>query len=96
MILVLCIFSSIQLFKRKHAAYLHHGICNLSNHFECLDASRPWLVYWITHSMRLLGLPLSNKIVSDITEFLSRCQAPSGGFGGQKQGVVVKMKVKMT
>jgi protein farnesyltransferase subunit beta len=32
--------------------------------------------------MRLLGMPLSDELVDDIADFLSRCQAPSGGFGG--------------
>ena len=62
--------------------YLMKGIRTLSHHFECLDASRPWLVYWIVHSMRLMGMPLSDGLVNDITDFLSRCQATSGGFGG--------------
>ena len=74
---------SIQLMKRKHAVYLLRGIRTLSHHFECLDASQPWLVYWIVHSMRLLGMPLGDGLVNDITELLSRCQAPSGGFGGE-------------
>ena len=69
--------------KRKHAVYLLRGIRTLSHPFECLDASQPWLVYWIVHSMRLLGMPLGDGLVNDITEFLSRCQAPSGGFGGE-------------
>lgn len=26
---------------------------------QALDASRPWLVYWITHSLDLLGVDLT-------------------------------------
>lgn len=29
-----------------------------TNHRQVLDASRPWLIYWITHSLDLLGIDL--------------------------------------
>jgi protein farnesyltransferase subunit beta len=36
-------------------AFLLKGLHNLSEGYSCLDASRPWLVYWIVHSLELLG-----------------------------------------
>ncbi|XP_030854366.1 protein farnesyltransferase subunit beta [Strongylocentrotus purpuratus] len=39
----------------KHLAYLNKGLCYLSESYEVLDASRPWLCYWIVHSLELLG-----------------------------------------
>ena len=54
----------------------------LSEGYECLDASRPWLVYWILHSLELLGEPITPKEKSEFSSFLARCQNPTGGFGG--------------
>ncbi len=34
--------------------FLERGIETLSFGYECLDASRPWLVYWILHALELL------------------------------------------
>ena len=31
---------------------------------QCLDASRPWLCYWILHSMELLNIPVSDGMTS--------------------------------
>ncbi|XP_023321820.1 protein farnesyltransferase subunit beta, partial [Eurytemora carolleeae] len=47
-----------------------------------LDASRPWLVYWILHSLELLGEELSREDKINITNFLARCQDSEGGFAG--------------
>ena len=55
---------------------------HLSVGFECLDASQPWLCYWILHSLSLLHASISPSMESDVTLFLSRCQSPEGGFGG--------------
>ena len=54
----------------------------LSQGYECLDASRPWLVYWLLHSLELLGEELSEEEKAEIVGFLERCQDPSGGFAG--------------
>uniref|UniRef100_A0A4W3I1Z1 Protein farnesyltransferase subunit beta n=1 Tax=Callorhinchus milii TaxID=7868 RepID=A0A4W3I1Z1_CALMI len=66
-----------------------HRICPLDGNslfflfmIQCLDASRPWLCYWILHSLELLGEPLDQCVESDICQFLARCQSPNGGFGG--------------
>jgi protein farnesyltransferase subunit beta len=72
----------IYLFKERHLAYLNNGIRNLSCHFDCLDASRPWLCYWILQSMALLKYTISNEVATDIIEFLKKCKSPSGGYGG--------------
>ena len=41
------------------------------------------LCYWCLHSMSLLGASVPPDLASDVIDFLSRCQAPTGGFGGQ-------------
>lgn len=50
--------------------------------FKCLDASRPWIVYWILHALYLLDVNLNNEMKNKVIDFLSRCQSPTGGFGG--------------
>ena len=73
----------VSLLKDKHLHYLKKGIRHLSVNFEALDASQPWLCYWILHSMSLLDLELPKDVASDVVGFLSKCQSPSGGFGGR-------------
>lgn len=62
--------------------FLLRGLKNLSEGFECLDASRPWLVYWIIHSLELLNVSLEGQQKTDTIQFLAKCQNPDGGFGG--------------
>ena len=53
---------------------------------QALDASQPWLCYWILHSMNLLDIKLSPEEVTETSLFLSQCQHESdGGFGGGPQ-----------
>ncbi|XP_065845362.1 protein farnesyltransferase subunit beta-like [Oscarella lobularis] len=74
--------SSIRLFRDRHASYLLKGLKNLSENYECLDASRPWLCYWILHSLCLLDVPVYEHMELSVIDFLKRCQARDGGFGG--------------
>ncbi|KAL2082768.1 hypothetical protein ACEWY4_022586 [Coilia grayii] len=68
--------------REQHYQYLKKGLRHLSDAYECLDASRPWLCYWILHSLELLEEPVPASIASDVCDFLSRCQSPTGGFAG--------------
>ncbi|XP_021324041.1 protein farnesyltransferase subunit beta isoform X1 [Danio rerio] len=70
------------LLREQHYHYLKKGLRHLSDAYECLDASRPWLCYWILHSLELLEEPVPAAVASDVCQFLARCQAPTGGFGG--------------
>ncbi|XP_066279849.1 protein farnesyltransferase subunit beta-like [Branchiostoma lanceolatum] len=70
------------LHREKHLAYLKKGLRHLSDVYECLDASRPWLCYWIVHGLELLEEPMPEETASEIAQFLSACQHPNGGFGG--------------
>lgn len=40
----------------------------------CLDASRPWLVYWILHSLDLLDCFPTGKMPQRIVETIASCQ----------------------
>lgn len=77
----------VPLFRQKHVHYLKRGLHHLSEAYECLDASRPWLCYWILHGLELLNESISPEEISRTADFLRRCQYPSGGFSGGPQQV---------
>jgi len=70
------------LHRTRHISYLYRGLRQLSDSYECLDASRPWLCYWIIHSLNLLGEKLSNEHQLQIGRFLKSVQDEAGGFAG--------------
>ncbi|KAK6180951.1 hypothetical protein SNE40_008911 [Patella caerulea] len=65
-----------------HTMFLWKGIRHLGTSYECLDASRPWLCYWILHSMEILEEAIPTGTALEIAKFLGKCQCPKGGFGG--------------
>jgi len=73
---------SILLFKERHIEYLRKGLHHLSRSYECLDASRAWICYWILHSLELLSIPIPSDDAEKIARFLDKCQDSHGGFGG--------------
>lgn len=65
------------------------GLTHLGPGFICLDASRPWLCYWILHSLDLLrGLESRSHssfradLARKVTSTMNSCQNSGGGFGG--------------
>ena len=70
--------------RTKTVGFLRKGLKDLSEGYECLDASRPWLVYWILHSLELLGEldAVSAEDKAAVVRFLANCQDPDGGFAG--------------
>ncbi|XP_066254883.1 protein farnesyltransferase subunit beta [Euwallacea similis] len=71
-----------ELLKEQHKKFLSDSLVYLSSNYECLDASRPWICYWILHPLSLLGVRLDDGYKSRIAQFLGKCQSSSGGFGG--------------
>ena len=67
--------------RAKHVSYLRKGLSHLPAGYACLDASRPWLCYWIIHALALLDAPPTDCF-SRCVDTLKRCQHPDGGFGG--------------
>ncbi|XP_008801084.1 protein farnesyltransferase subunit beta [Phoenix dactylifera] len=66
----------------KHVEFLTRGLKQLGPSYHVLDANRPWLCYWILHSIALLGEPLDTELENDVVDFLSRCEDEDGGYGG--------------
>lgn len=61
-----------ELLKTKHVSYLKKSLIHLTTGYECLDASRPWLCYWILHALELLEVTLEPEDVSKVAQFLKR------------------------
>ncbi|KAH9790658.1 protein farnesyltransferase subunit beta [Citrus sinensis] len=72
----------MELQRKNHVEYLLRGLQQLGPSFCSLDANRPWICYWILHSMALLGEFVDADLEDRTIEFLSRCQDPNGGYGG--------------
>ncbi|XP_075492895.1 protein farnesyltransferase subunit beta-like isoform X1 [Primulina tabacum] len=66
----------------NHVEYLTKSLKQLGPNFAVLDANRPWLCYWIIHSIALMGDGVDDKLENDVVEFLNRCQDLNGGYGG--------------
>eukprot|EP00752_Nemacystus_decipiens_P003891 g3573.t2 len=74
------------LMRAKHTSYLMRGLNGLGPGFISLDASRPWMIYWILHSLDLLDQFPEGEMVDRILETVLSCQDPErGGFGGGPQ-----------
>ncbi|KAG7297921.1 hypothetical protein JYU34_018676 [Plutella xylostella] len=68
--------------KHVHSKLLKTWLMSLPKTYECLDASRPWLVYWILHALWLLDDMPDAETLSHTVQFLSHCQHSNGGYGG--------------
>ncbi|XP_034937779.1 protein farnesyltransferase subunit beta [Chelonus insularis] len=66
----------------KHVSFLKKSLAKLSVYNEGLDSSRPWLCYWALHALNILGKRLEEEDSLKVVNFLSKCQHPTGGFGG--------------
>ncbi|XP_059449585.1 protein farnesyltransferase subunit beta isoform X2 [Corylus avellana] len=72
----------LELQRENHMEYLIKGLKRLEPSFSVLDANRPWLCYWILHSIALLGECVEPELEDNVVDFLSHCQDPNGGYGG--------------
>jgi len=68
--------------RQQHLAWLKKGMEGLEPRFAGLDASRPWFVFWISHSLEVLGDYDEGAWAPKVASFLARCQCLEGGFGG--------------
>ncbi|ORY48617.1 terpenoid cyclases/Protein prenyltransferase [Rhizoclosmatium globosum] len=73
----------IKLSRKSHALFLRKGLVGLSRGFVSLDASKPWILYWILQALDLLDERLSAEELERAVDTLNRCQDDvKGGFGG--------------
>lgn len=82
--------TAFRLDRDSHIEFLQRGLSQpLKASYMSLEASRPWIAYWILHGLDLLGQrELILKTFSEsIPNFLKQCQHPTGGFGGGPQQI---------
>jgi protein farnesyltransferase subunit beta len=75
----------IVLYRNLHVKFLTKGLDEpLKSSYISLEASRPWIIFWILHALDLLGerATMLAKYGDSIPNFLSMCQNMTGGFGG--------------
>ena len=51
----------LELARARHIEYLQEGLRERQHHIA-LGSSRPWLCYWITHSLALLRAPFPSSV----------------------------------
>jgi len=68
--------------REQHLTWLKRGLQVLEPKFAGLDASRPWFVFWISHSLEVLGDYDQDVWAPKVASFLAKCEHPEGGFGG--------------
>lgn len=67
--------------RKEHARFLHSQLENLPAPFVAMDASRPWLFYWVTAGLGFLGEDVTHYR-ERLVETVKPLQNPTGGFGG--------------
>lgn len=77
--------NEIKLLKAKHANYLKSFLEQLPGGFVTLDASRSWIIYWITHALYLLNEEdqVTAQLHDRIIDTLMKFQNKTGGFAGK-------------
>jgi prenyltransferase beta subunit len=55
--------------RKQHIEYLQRGLKSLPQAFSSLEASRPWILYWITHSLALLEACLPDNVTQQGEKF---------------------------
>ncbi|CAG8457019.1 1652_t:CDS:2 [Paraglomus brasilianum] len=74
--------NNVTLERERHLNYLLSGSKGLNKYFVVLDASRPWICYWVVHALDILGRTIEPDFMRGCIEMLSKYQNPTGGFGG--------------
>ncbi|CAG8441404.1 1441_t:CDS:10 [Diversispora eburnea] len=72
----------VKLYRDIHFEYIRGGLDHLHKYFVVLDASKPWLCYWMLHSLDLLGNEITPDIIKRGISTISKLQNVTGGFGG--------------
>ncbi|KAI8606526.1 terpenoid cyclases/protein prenyltransferase alpha-alpha toroid [Dissophora ornata] len=74
--------ASIELKKNRHVKYLLGALDSLPSYWTALDASKPWLCYWIIHSLDLLDHRIPESLAQRAISTLRHVQCETGGFAG--------------
>ncbi|KAG0205888.1 hypothetical protein BGX28_002578 [Mortierella sp. GBA30] len=74
--------ASLRLKKPRHEQYVLGGLESLASYWTALDASKPWLCYWILHALDLLGYNIPDDLAQRAISTISHMQCETGGFAG--------------
>ena len=58
--------------RQEHIRFLQKFIGMISSSYECLDSSRPWLVYWILNAASVLNFSFDDETNAHVVGFLKR------------------------
>uniref|UniRef100_A0A7S1F983 Protein farnesyltransferase subunit beta n=1 Tax=Noctiluca scintillans TaxID=2966 RepID=A0A7S1F983_NOCSC len=72
----------IRLNRELHVGWCQRGLLQLPTNFAGLDASRPWFVFWISHSLEMLGAYDDILWAPKVASFIHHCEHAEGGVGG--------------
>ncbi|CAG8443100.1 17868_t:CDS:10 [Acaulospora morrowiae] len=72
----------VKLDRDTHIEYVRNSLDGLNRYFVILDASKPWLCYWMFHSLDLLGYEIGSDLIKRGISTISKMQNKTGGFGG--------------
>ncbi|KAF9438831.1 hypothetical protein BGZ76_004142 [Entomortierella beljakovae] len=72
----------IELRKLRHTKFLLGSLDSLASYWTALDASKPWLCYWVLHSLDLLGYLIPERISQRAISTIKHMQCETGGFAG--------------
>lgn len=67
--------------REKHIPFLESNLGRLPAPYVAIDASRPWVFYWIMGGLSFLGEDVS-KYKQRLMDTVQPLQNPTGGFGG--------------
>lgn len=65
--------------RQSHIIFLQKGLKTLPESFSSLESSRPWILYWITHSLALLEADLPTNVTTQGSSSVvsSQCSSSS-------------------
>ncbi|PPJ51783.1 hypothetical protein CBER1_09135 [Cercospora berteroae] len=67
--------------RNKHAYFLKDWLTGLPSPYVAMDASRPWVFYWVMAGLTFMGNDVT-KYKQRLMETVTPLQDRSGGFGG--------------
>lgn len=70
------------LLKDKHARFLKMALGPLPDMFKALDASQPWIYYWVLNSLDVMGVEIPQDVKSQVSKKLLALIHKDGGIGG--------------
>ncbi|KAG0152386.1 hypothetical protein CROQUDRAFT_649788 [Cronartium quercuum f. sp. fusiforme G11] len=71
-----------ELARAAHVDFLKPTLEGLPVGFTALDASRSWLMFWVTNSLAMLKFPFESAECQRAIDTILSFQDPNGGFGG--------------